>query len=715
MRVVHLARRAFPQTGGVETHLDNLITAGRSKNEHWIVITRQACEDESLHEKVSWGEVYRIPLKATGKIATWQWILKHKQLFYQADIVQVHDIFWWILPLYLSVSQKVCTTFHGWEGIYPVPKKNILQRRLYSLLSKKVIHIGAWINEFYGDKANLVLYGGCNFQEESISIKRKRKNTHQLTLAFYGRLEPENDIEKYIELVKLLRETMTVEMTWVGDGSLRECAIKVGEVTGMVHDPSKYFNSADFVCTNSYLSMFQVAASGNIPICLYSHELKKRYLETFPLVDQCIIGCSVSDVCDRVLELFTDQTSFVKKQARIAAHASEFTWESVGRQYRGLWKAVIHKPKLLHSAHTLGMGGAESFNTALLSELFKNSCDIWGVSNFHPYLLRLAENGVPTIKQPFVVDIIGDWKGVVKAVATIPVTIAWYILLHIRFPNLSTIVLSGFPEKILWSPVARLFGVRVIWIEFAPLTTLQHKHFGMPLFLYRLASRCMDTCVVPTQYTFDTFKRDAILQVEKISIIPCGSALSPVKAPQKKAENKILCISRFEAGKGQEILLEAFFHLKKLLPQSHLTLIGTGDTLQEMKTQAKRLGISDSVTFTGWVPSVVPFLDEAQVLVFPSYWSLEGFGMTQIEAFARGVPVVAANCGPATSIIQHNSNGLLVEPQNPQALAAALERLSKDQRLRTKLARRALTDYTNTYSIKAVAQNYSQLLCCRKL
>lgn len=712
MKVVHLARRAFPQKGGVETHLKNLIEVGRSTGDHWILITQQENEKDTLYEKTSWGEVYRIPRSAKSKRATWRWVIHHKFLFEQADIVHVHDIFWWILPVYPSLRKKVCTTFHGWEGVYPVPKKNILQRRLFSLLSKKVIHVGAWIQEFYGDTPNVIMYGACSLKPKSKHLKYTPKKDASLHLVFYGRLEPENEIQKYCNLISLLREKIPVEMTWVGDGSLRSVAEKYGRVTGMVDDPATYFEAADFVCTNSYLSMFQAAASGKIPICVYSHDLKKRYLESFPLADKCIISSTVSHICDQLIELLSNDSMLLTQQTEIAKRASEFTWESVAQQYRGLWHSLVGKPTILHSAHTLGMGGAESFNLALLSELRKNTCEIWGVSNFKPYLQSLAEGGVPTIKQPFVVDVIGDWKGLVKAVVTVPLSLIWYVLLHLRFPDVSTLILSGFPEKILWSPVAKLFGARVIWIEFAPLTSLRKKHFGVPLFFYQLAARAMDSCIVPTQYTLNEFKKDMILPVDKITVIPCGSSLLPVKAPQTTSEHTILCISRFEMGKGQEVLLEAFSHLIQVLPEARLVLIGTGDALAQMKDFSKKLSISESVTFTGWVPSIVPFLDTAQVLVFPSYWSLEGFGMTQIEAFARGVPVVAAQCGPAQSIIKHNINGLLVEPQNAEALAETLKKLCTDNRLRTKLALTALKDYTSTYSIQAVGKQYSQFLSC---
>jgi glycosyltransferase involved in cell wall biosynthesis len=79
-----------------------------------------------------------------------------------------------------------------------------------------------------------------------------------------------------------------------------------------------------------------------------------------------------------------------------------------------------------------------------------------------------------------------------------------------------------------------------------------------------------------------------------------------------------------------------------------------------------------------------PLLAEADIVAIPSRW--EGFGLVAVEAMAAGVPVVASAVGGLVDVV--GDAGILVPPEDPQALGAALQRLHEDAALRARLASR---------------------------
>ena len=104
------------------------------------------------------------------------------------------------------------------------------------------------------------------------------------------------------------------------------------------------------------------------------------------------------------------------------------------------------------------------------------------------------------------------------------------------------------------------------------------------------------------------------------------------------------CIARFDFQKGQDILLQAIAQVQdKLRAYGRRTLlIGGGPTLEEMKSLADTLGISDIVEFAGEIPDAGVYMTCAKKLVAPSRW--EGMPYLLLEAVARGASVIASDC-----------------------------------------------------------------------
>jgi glycosyltransferase involved in cell wall biosynthesis len=149
--------------------------------------------------------------------------------------------------------------------------------------------------------------------------------------------------------------------------------------------------------------------------------------------------------------------------------------------------------------------------------------------------------------------------------------------------------------------------------------------------------------------------------------------------------------------KGADVVIEAI----AALPDTHARIVGghpgEGD-LERLRAHAARAGVEARVELTGLVPPVEVrrWLQASDVLVLPNRATAVSASYTSplklFEYLAAGRPIVASNLPALAEVLRHEENALLVEPDQPQALAAAITRVSTDRALAVRLARRAFED-----------------------
>jgi len=145
----------------------------------------------------------------------------------------------------------------------------------------------------------------------------------------------------------------------------------------------------------------------------------------------------------------------------------------------------------------------------------------------------------------------------------------------------------------------------------------------------------------------------------------------------------VVSIGTFGRCKGQDVLLRAL----ALLPgRVHAAFAGEGES-GAFESLARELGVAARVRFLGPRDDVPALLAACDALVQPSRW--EGFGRSAAEAMAAGRPVVASAVGGLEEIVQDGKTGLLVAPDRPELLAAAIARLANEPPLARRLARAA--------------------------
>jgi len=308
--------------------------------------------------------------------------------------------------------------------------------------------------------------------------------------------------------------------------------------------------------------------------------------------------------------------------------------------------------KILFINQTLGIGGAETFNIGLFKWLKKQNIEIVAYTTNDRFIRMLGD----AQKIPVVLDIIGNWRGLLKAIILLPYGLWQYIKLF--FIDSDLVYMSGFPEKIIVTPIAKLLNKPVVWVEFGPLENVFKKFFGLPKFLYKLVSWMPDMVIMPTQHTFKANVAITAIPTAKIRIIPC--AVEFVNCKLKIENLSVVCISRLEKGKGQDLLIEAWPNVLTKYPKATLRIIGEGGEFENCKLKIENLKLDGSIKLMGYVEDAVKEIAKASVLVFPSVWPLEGFGLVMLEAMSQGVPVVAYDRGTAPEIIDETC-GILVD------------------------------------------------------
>jgi glycosyltransferase involved in cell wall biosynthesis len=162
----------------------------------------------------------------------------------------------------------------------------------------------------------------------------------------------------------------------------------------------------------------------------------------------------------------------------------------------------------------------------------------------------------------------------------------------------------------------------------------------------------------------------------------------------------ILFLGRLGERKGVPELLTALADPQLRVLPWQATLAGDGP-LERYRAMAESLGLSDRVTFTGWIGEreAKERLAAADLLVLPS--RNEGLPVAILEAMSHGVPVVATPVGAVTDAVRDGRTGLLVPPSDANALARALERLVGSPSLRRTLGAEARDRFLADFSLEA--------------
>ena len=143
-------------------------------------------------------------------------------------------------------------------------------------------------------------------------------------------------------------------------------------------------------------------------------------------------------------------------------------------------------------------------------------------------------------------------------------------------------------------------------------------------------------------------------------------------------------VANLRPQKNHELLLHAFARLLSKEPVARLVLAGDGNLRGALEALAHQLGVQEQVHFLGARSDIPELFATFDVYCLPSHY--EGMPLTLFEAMAAGKPVVATDVVGIGEVVTHSKTGLLVPPDDPDALVQALMRVRQDPHLCRNLA-----------------------------
>jgi len=161
-------------------------------------------------------------------------------------------------------------------------------------------------------------------------------------------------------------------------------------------------------------------------------------------------------------------------------------------------------------------------------------------------------------------------------------------------------------------------------------------------------------------------------------------------------------VAVMEERKGHRYLLEAARLLKDRGHRIRYVLAGDGSLKSALEEMVKTLGLSEEVSFVGFVSDVPTFLAGLDVFAMPSLF--EGLGIAALEAMAAGKAVLATHVGGLAESVVDSVTGFLVPPRDSAALAGALAKLVGDESLSREMGRRGAERVREHFSLEEMAR-----------
>jgi glycosyltransferase involved in cell wall biosynthesis len=188
-----------------------------------------------------------------------------------------------------------------------------------------------------------------------------------------------------------------------------------------------------------------------------------------------------------------------------------------------------------------------------------------------------------------------------------------------------------------------------------------------------------------------------------------ANPVSPLDGGISSQEAKVVVAAgRLNTQKGFDLLVRAWEPVARRRPDWRLEIYGSGPERAALERLIGELGLSDRVALMGRTQALGEAMAAASLFALSSRF--EGFGMVLVEAMGKGLPVVSFDCprGPG-DIVSHGEDGLLVAPEDVDALAAALLELIEDPERRRRLAAAARRT-ARRYESRAIAPAWDALL-----
>lgn len=346
-QVLMIAERLFPAIGGVEQHVAGLSQVLSHRGYHVTLVAPAHTPGLPAQESLPYATIWRIPQeenRTRGRYPqAWRWWYRHRALLQQADIIHCHDVYallHWLGPLrWLVPHIPIYLTYHGYEMVYPIPRRAWWYRWLSRYLVRGSLAIGHFIRQWFPVRPQFTTYGAVTLPPSPLPLPAEPR------ALFVGRLAEDTGLDLYVQGIGLWqRETGRVlPLTVCGDGPLRPQLVQLAQAEnvqadflGWVADPTPHWQAATLAFTSGYLTMLTAMAYRRPVLSVYHSPVKESYLWLMPQASEIIRIASDSHLINQILQNWQENPP----EAQIAAaytFAAEHSWENLASLYERVW------------------------------------------------------------------------------------------------------------------------------------------------------------------------------------------------------------------------------------------------------------------------------------------------------------------------------------------------------------------------------------------
>lgn len=201
---------------------------------------------------------------------------------------------------------------------------------------------------------------------------------------------------------------------------------------------------------------------------------------------------------------------------------------------------------------------------------------------------------------------------------------------------------------------------------------------------------CREASAVIACSRFMAAQVSELFQLDRSQVRVIGNGVDPEPPTQSPSQVEtavrtkcqgaplLVFAGRLVHEKGLQELIKALPLVRQQLPGVRLVVAGAGQQLAGQQDRAARYGVSDLITWAGFLDAdeLSRLLAAADLVVVPSLY--EPFGMVALEAQLAGTPVAVSNTGGLAELVESGRTGLLFAPQDPAAIAAAIREVAAD-------------------------------------
>jgi glycosyltransferase involved in cell wall biosynthesis len=229
---------------------------------------------------------------------------------------------------------------------------------------------------------------------------------------------------------------------------------------------------------------------------------------------------------------------------------------------------------------------------------------------------------------------------------------------------------------------------------------------GLRRVAYRRASRVVSVSAGVDDYF-------GWLPKVKRAVIPNPISLAQIQSQRAAPVSldwprTVMGMGRLEPEKGFDVLISAFARLAAEFPDWGLVILGEGGQRAKLESMAAEVGLKDRVRLPGVVDDPFSLLKQADLFVLSS--RSEGFGNALVEAMACGLPVIATQCwSRSPGLVRDGVDGILVPPEDVDALATAMAELMADEARRGRLAAEAAGS-VERFDVERISRTWDELL-----